>query len=187
MHSEYLFAALSLFAVTTATSTAKRQLASNLPTGWTYQGCYSDAVSDRVLSGASYTNASSMTQESCITYCSSAGYSVAGVEYSDECYCDHELASSSTKEADADCNMACSGDSAEVCGAGNRLTVFSTEAAPIANPGPDGWAFLGCYSDSTGARTLRYRESVSSDSGLSVAQCTATCRVGYILYWKYFR
>lgn len=96
----------------------------------------------------------------------------------DECYCGHQLSSSSTKEADTDCNMVCSGDSTEICGAGDRLTVFSSGTSPGTNPGPNGWASLACYSDSTSARTLRYSESVpAGSSGMTVAQCTATCQV----------
>lgn len=48
--------------------------------GWEYVGCANDSVSQRTLSGAS-TNSGSMTVETCIKYCKSEGYSLAGLEY----------------------------------------------------------------------------------------------------------
>ena len=76
--------------------------------------------------------------------------------------------------------MPCAGNAAEVCGAGNRLTVFSTSTStgPVANPGPNGWTSLGCYDDSSSARTLQNPEGVpAGGSGMTVAQCTTTCQV----------
>jgi hypothetical protein len=51
---------------------------------WSYQGCYTDP-GPRTLSGSSYTNTTSMTDESCISYCNNLGYYYAGTEYSQEC------------------------------------------------------------------------------------------------------
>lgn len=47
--------------------------------------------------------------------------------------------------------MACTGNAAETCGAGNRLGLFFNDAAPapppgpVTNPGVGGWKSLGCY------------------------------------------
>ena len=199
MHLQILVAACFLCLTTSAVSIVKRQsLSTNAPSGWTYEGCYSDSVSNRVIDGSSYVNGSSMTEESCTTFCGNASYTFAGVEYAgtsnaedmqrlsshakvlpaDECYCGYGLKFSSTKEANSDCNMACSGNAAEACGAGNRLTVFTTGSAPATNLGPSGWTSLGCYSDSTSARTLRYSETGSGgSSALTIATCTAACKV----------
>lgn len=55
-----------------------------LPGTWTLQGCYTDP-GPRTLTGASYTNNTAMTEESCIAFCDSNGAYYAGVEYSQEC------------------------------------------------------------------------------------------------------
>jgi hypothetical protein len=57
---------------------------STLPGTWSFQGCYTD-TGNRVLSGSSYVNTTSMTDESCIKYCNGLGYYYAGTEYSHEC------------------------------------------------------------------------------------------------------
>ena len=79
---QFLPAALSLLPLTSAITLDKRQsVSTKTPIGWTYQGCYSDSVSNRVLSRDWYVNSTAMTEESCIAYCAATGYTVAGVEY----------------------------------------------------------------------------------------------------------
>ena len=165
-----------LFVAWSLVSLASAQLSVSSPSGWTYQGCYVDSTSSRVLSGAFYSS-SAMTEENCVSYCAktNGGYDFADVEYANECYCGDQLLA--TKEPDTDCNMACSGNKTESCGGGNRLSVFSAGNIPTTNPGPGGWASLGCYADSTSARILRYTEAVPAGaSGMTVAQCTAICQ-----------
>ena len=55
--------------------------------GWTFLGCYTDNVSGRALpNGESVPGgASAMTIELCQSTCLGLGYSLAGVEYADEC------------------------------------------------------------------------------------------------------
>jgi glucan 1,3-beta-glucosidase len=71
--------------LTTKTSTSS----SSAPTssGWTFLGCYTDSVSARTLSQRFDVagGASAMTIEACKAVCHSNGYSLAGVEYADEC------------------------------------------------------------------------------------------------------
>ncbi|KAK0379024.1 WSC domain-containing protein [Colletotrichum limetticola] len=177
---------LALTACTNAASIAKRDVraSSTLQTGWSYSGCYTDNNNGiRQLSRDGYRDYSAMTEESCVAFCSSKGYSVAGVEYSSECYCDYQLASTSQKEPEADCNMPCSGDSSKACGGSDRLSVFTNGVAvPVINPGPLGWSSLGCQND-PGPRLLSYRTGVvAGDSKMSVLQCTNACQAaGYSL------
>ncbi|KAG7050936.1 WSC domain-containing protein [Colletotrichum scovillei] len=177
---------LVLTACANAASIARRDVraSSTLQTGWSYSGCYTDNNHGiRQLSRDGYRDYSAMTEESCIAFCSSKGYPVAGVEYSSECYCDYQLASTSQKKPEADCNMPCSGDSLEACGGSDRLSVFTNGvAAPVINPGPPGWSSLGCQND-PGPRLLSYRTGVvAGDSKMSVLQCTNACQAaGYSL------
>ena len=59
-------------------------VSTTLPGTWTYQGCYTDP-GPRTLADASYINTTGMTEQSCISYCSTLGYIYAGTEYSQEC------------------------------------------------------------------------------------------------------
>ena len=137
----------------------------NLPSGWSYQGCYkfalpllfqvhlqrtnfrySDSAANRALTGDYYADGSKMTDEACISYCSGKKYAIAGTEYSQECFCSNVIGGGSIQTPAGDCNMGCSGNSTEACGGPNRLTVFENPAlVPVHDPGPNGWTFIGCY------------------------------------------
>ncbi|WPH02215.1 Hypothetical protein R9X50_00507000 [Acrodontium crateriforme] len=162
-------------------------VSSNLPTGWTSQGCYTEATNSRALTSASYTNNTGMTEESCISFCSSKSLIYAGVEYSSECYCGNSFADGSTTAAITDCNMACSGNSTEACGGGNRLNVFwsgqQPPAAPVTNPGVGGWSSLGCYSDNVNGRALPNGVGTTGGaSSLTIALCTQACNAAGYTY-----
>jgi hypothetical protein len=80
---------------------------------WTPLGCFTDA-STRALSGA-HTTTSSNTPASCMNYCNSKGYTLAGVEDGKECFCSSKLAYSGGAGQPADssqCSTPCTGDSA---------------------------------------------------------------------------
>ncbi|KAF2135579.1 uncharacterized protein K452DRAFT_313887 [Aplosporella prunicola CBS 121167] len=94
--------------------------------GYAYQGCYNDSASDRVLVGSS-TQADSLTVEGCASFCNAAAY--FGVEYGRECYCGSELKASAVKQAEGDCSIMCAGDTAEYCGAADRIGVYRKEGS----------------------------------------------------------
>jgi len=113
-------------------------------TGWTYLGCYTDALSTRALSTNIYFD-NAMTVEKCLAYCHNQGALTAGVEYGTQCYCGASIASWSTGSgSSADpvlygCNMPCggifllvkvvnvSGNSAEYCGGAVRLNMYQAQ------------------------------------------------------------
>ncbi|KAK5007973.1 hypothetical protein LTR16_005791 [Cryomyces antarcticus] len=72
-----------------------------------------------------------MTVANCIDYCSAAGYSYAGMEYSSECYCGNTLATDRAPAAGilGNCFMKCSGDSTEYCGGGAALSIYRNTAS----------------------------------------------------------
>lgn len=55
--------------------------------GWNFRGCYTDQISARTLGNALGVPGGqpAMSIEACLTACQSAGYSLAGVEFSGEC------------------------------------------------------------------------------------------------------
>ncbi|KAG8798005.1 hypothetical protein FRC17_007582 [Serendipita sp. 399] len=58
---------------------------------WTGQGCFTDYLENRILPDRFYVPGG-MTIEKCIEACSSNGYSYAGVEFANECYCGNGIA-----------------------------------------------------------------------------------------------
>jgi hypothetical protein len=119
-----------------------------------------------------------MTNEACIAFCAGQGFNLAGTEFGAECYCDFVI--NVSQEPAGDCNMACNGAASETCGGSNRLTVYqyngTAPLGPLTNPGPPGWASLGCYSDTVAARTLSTMVATSGGAAnMSVVHCTDAC------------
>ncbi|KAH9032990.1 hypothetical protein EDB85DRAFT_1890429 [Lactarius pseudohatsudake] len=75
--------------------------------GWTSQGCYSDSTSSRTLERR--VDAGNVTVESC-------SFSIAGLEYAQECWCGNEIKSPGVPTSQSACSQACIGDDIEVCG-----------------------------------------------------------------------
>jgi hypothetical protein len=90
-------------------------------TGYTYKGCYTDSVNERVLAGEVYFD-SQMTVEKCAANCK--GTKFFGTQYGGECYCGAAFANPTEKRAETECRMVCGGNSMEYCGNGGRLTLY---------------------------------------------------------------
>jgi hypothetical protein len=88
------------------------------------QGCYTEPNGARALPSYSFSNSTAMTAEYCVSGCQQKGYSWAGMEYGQECWCGNALNANSAKVADGQCNMLCPGNKREYCGAGSRLAVY---------------------------------------------------------------
>ncbi|KAJ3128526.1 hypothetical protein HK098_004156 [Nowakowskiella sp. JEL0407] len=152
---------------------------SNTINGFISVGCYTDGVAGRALAGKAITN-TAMTVEICTAFCS--GYQLAGVEYGVECYCDNAIKNSNgIASIQADCNMACPGNSLEKCGAGNRLNVWSVNGTtPVIQLPPTvqqdnlpiGWTYQGCLNDGP-VKALQANTKVMSDAQAST--CIAFC------------
>lgn len=135
-----------------ATSTASTGTATGLPSGWTYAGCYIDNANGRIITHQQPDSAT-LTVESCVSTCAALGYTVAGLEYASQCYCDSHISNGGVLTTASDCNQACSGSAAEICGAGNRISVYNTGtltsdgvATAQTTDLPGSWAYQGCYS-----------------------------------------
>ncbi|KAF2267176.1 heme peroxidase, partial [Lojkania enalia] len=141
------------------------------PSGFVHQGCYFDALVPRALSGPSTTD-EQMTVAKCTTFCSSHQY--FGLEYGQECYCGNTLDSSSYLVSSTECNMACSGDPSEMCGAASRMNLYknSSRSTPI-SPQIDGYNNLGCYNEPSSVRALSDKET--SSSTMTVESCASFC------------
>ncbi|PIL30120.1 hypothetical protein GSI_07738 [Ganoderma sinense ZZ0214-1] len=98
-----------------------------LPSGWAEVGCIAEGTSGRALTGAS-TTSPNMTRALCTDFCASKGFPLAGVEYSDECYCDSQLRNGASQTALTWnlCSNHCAGNENEICGGPARLTLLTT-------------------------------------------------------------
>lgn len=135
-----------------STPTTTIPIPTAIPTGWEYQGCYHDNIGYGRVMANGQPNNDDMTVESCITVCASKGYTVAGMEYSSQCFCDDYLRDNTTRaDSDSACAMSCSGDSGEICGGPNLLSVYSKGGLTIL-PVPEvqmtnlpgSWKYKGC-------------------------------------------
>uniref|UniRef100_A0A1I8G6Q0 WSC domain-containing protein n=1 Tax=Macrostomum lignano TaxID=282301 RepID=A0A1I8G6Q0_9PLAT len=66
---------------------------------------------------------SSMTLQLCSEICAYGKFRYFGVQYSSFCFCGNSYGRHG-KAADSDCNMACAGNSAQMCGAWGRNSVY---------------------------------------------------------------
>jgi len=67
-----------------------------------------------------------MTVERCIDACAASGYSSAGLEFSQECWCGNiSFPPGQSTEFDK-CNMPCTADARQYCGGPNKLLIYTT-------------------------------------------------------------
>ncbi|KAJ9474296.1 hypothetical protein PHBOTO_004349 [Pseudozyma hubeiensis] len=165
---------------TTTTSSSASATASvtspSSPSTLAYRGCFNDVTWARVLP-VQISSLPDQTVEKCTAQCLAAGYSIAGVEYGQECWCGNAMALSTTKQAtDAPCNMPCTGNATEMCGAGNLINVYSNQVnlLPVQPATAGAFTSLGCYSDSINARTLQGAQPALGQ-GNSVESCAQQC------------
>ncbi|KAI0709314.1 hypothetical protein C8Q76DRAFT_105863 [Earliella scabrosa] len=148
----------------------------SLPGNWSEVGCIAEGTTGRALTGAS-TTAPNMTRAMCASFCQAKGFALAGVEYSNECYCDSQMRHGATATTVAwnECKNICAGNAYEICGGPSRLTLMSTSGLPkppsVADQHP-GWQTLGCVSD-TGARALT-GYSFANDQ-MTIGSCISAC------------
>ncbi|KAI9449277.1 WSC domain-containing protein [Lactarius psammicola] len=157
---------------------------------WMSQGCYSDSPSSRALHAR--VDAGDTTVESCIAACQAQEFTLAGVEFGQECWCGSEIEHGQTFVGNDNgirrgifrpfpdnpyCNMPCQGNPTELCGGAGRINVYNfTGTYPIGASvvgAAGGWTSRGCYSDSTSSRTLERRVDPGN---VTVESCVSTCQ-----------
>ena len=174
--------------ISTAASTTASQTSTTtgLPAGWKYDGCYTEGTNGRALS-YQQAGGNTNTVENCVATCTGLGYTVAGMEYSSQCFCDNYLYNGAALTAASDCNMACAGNSAEMCGAGNRLSVYNTGNLTVYQPPaaqktnlPGSWVYQGCYSDNVNNNRALIWQNILTNNN-SATTCLGLCaQYGYM-------
>ncbi|KAL8717991.1 MAG: hypothetical protein Q9181_008250 [Wetmoreana brouardii] len=99
----------------------------------------------------------------CLSMCYQ--YKYAGIEYGRECWCGNTLAASSAQAtAETQCNKKCPGDATEICGAGNRLTLYTKKAATQAKFAAFNAAYVDASTTSSSSPSSTSEASTSSSS-----------------------
>lgn len=109
--------------INTSGATNTNTYAGNL----TYQGCWADQIPLTPLSLPTLLwDNSTNTLESCTSGCVDAGFTIAGMQNSTQCYCGDSLNNqSAVLVVDNSCRLTCGGNTGEICGGVNRLSIFS--------------------------------------------------------------
>jgi glucan endo-1,3-alpha-glucosidase len=95
-----------------------------LPPGWTSSGCSTESSHQRLLQGFSFSShANSPTV--CLNECAKRGFTIAGTEFGDECYCGSEfVGTGGVVVPDSYCSVPCAGDKSSNCGAAWYLSLY---------------------------------------------------------------
>jgi hypothetical protein len=88
-------------------------------------GCVTDSQAQRTLTEGSL-RSPAMTLEMCATFCS--GYKYFGAEWSTECWCGNNFTEGAAQVDISQCSMTCGGNSDQLCGNGDRLSVYQLAA-----------------------------------------------------------
>lgn len=147
--------------------------------GYELVSCWKDEAGSRTLGDAFFAY-DKMTLESCMANCT--GYKYWGTEYGRECWCSNTLREGSSEAPLTDCNMACTGDDTQFCGAGNRLELYSTTAIStsvsptgtlVLQPTVGAYSPMGCWREGDGAKALDAKATASPD--MTLDKCEEFC------------
>ncbi|KAH6711606.1 hypothetical protein BKA61DRAFT_554745 [Leptodontidium sp. MPI-SDFR-AT-0119] len=174
---------------------------------WAFSGCYTEGTTGRALDHglAVVGGSNNMSVSNCVAACQGAGYSLAGVEYSGECYCDNSIVNGATlaPEGVSGCSMLCNGNFSEFCGGSSRLdvydfnktvtlppwnttslvsstsSVFSSSSTPTASPTLGNKPTVGSYNyyqcRTEGVGVRALSGAASANDLMTVEMCAASC------------
>lgn len=170
----------------TSTTASQTSSATGLPSGWKYDGCYTEGTNGRALT-YQQAGGDTNTVESCIKTCISAGYTVAGLEYSSQCFCDNYLYNGAALTDSSKCNMACSGNAKEMCGAGDILSIYNTGNLTVFQPPaaqksnlPGSWTYQGCYTDNVNDNRALIWQSILTTNNTATTCLSLCAKYGYM-------
>jgi hypothetical protein len=173
---------------TTTTALSTSAIPSSEP-GTTYYGCYTEGKYTWAVGEDGFYDYSLMTPAACRTYCVDAGYSLWAVEYGIQCFCANSLSPGAVPAPESQCNFACSGDAAQICGANGRLNLYGTSPSRPPVTVPEGapallvttYAYRGCYAEPASGydddRAL-VDSSTTGGDGKTVEDCASFCLFG---------
>jgi hypothetical protein len=172
--------------VTTSSTVVPTSVATGLPAGFEYKGCYVDGPGFRIMNHQQPDD-QRMTVGSCASKCAVAGYEIAGMEYSTQCFCDNLIRmGGKLATAESECNMPCAGSTSQKCGGPARLSIWSnqTDLKVIAAPKPvqnvSEWVYQGCITDERVDKRV-FPWQLVNQTGNSPEWCLSKCQeFGYM-------
>ncbi|KAH9485995.1 WSC domain-containing protein [Psilocybe cubensis] len=106
---------------------------------FTFDGCFKDVdgTDTRTLL-ESFTVQGGVTIEGCTGTCLANGFTFAGLEFGEECWCGNgfNLPLANITAPLGDCSRACEANPTELCGAANRLSVYSIPPPVVSSSAP---------------------------------------------------
>ncbi|KAI4941281.1 hypothetical protein J4E91_010858 [Alternaria rosae] len=181
----------SATATPTASATASATGASSaapvptgLPEGFEYKGCYVDGPGFRIVNNQQPDD-QKMTVASCTSICAKAGYEIAAMEYSYQCFCDNAVRmGGKPASSESECNTKCAGNQAETCGGPNRMSIYSSQdplkvvKVPTPTQNVSDWQYQGCITD-IGNQVFPHK--LLNTTGNSPEWCLSRCQAfGYM-------
>lgn len=135
-----------------------------------------------LLAAGAYISGSDLTPSTCLDFCASKNFHLAGLESGNQCYCSQELYNGAnvgphgtnlTSKHNDGCNVSSAGDSTSNGGGYNHLLVFESIVFPEPSvaKAKDG-DYLGCYADDVTKRLLpAYGTGTKVTNDVCVAKC----------------
>ncbi|KAL8881290.1 MAG: hypothetical protein Q9192_007826, partial [Flavoplaca navasiana] len=92
------------------------------------KGCFNAIVNGTktspLLAATATALPTSLDVESCVGFCATNGYAVAGMEDGKKCACEQKLATAAEELALGECNVVCPGNKREFCGAEGKVLAY---------------------------------------------------------------
>ena len=107
-------------------------------------GCHQDSFEGRLLTGSIAKNQENNSKNNCIERCTKEGYSFAGVQFGNECFCGEKVISDLKKKRieEERCNKPCPGEPTEYCGGYLTMNIYHTGSLPSKVVGYSGSSLL---------------------------------------------
>ena len=102
-----------------------------------FLGCHKDSFESRLLTGSVAKAQDNNSKDRCVERCRKEGYSLAGMQFGNECFCGERSINEIKKHKieEERCNKKCPGEPSEVCGGYLTMNVYHTGSLP-SKPGP---------------------------------------------------
>ncbi|KAJ4293023.1 hypothetical protein N0V88_005687 [Collariella sp. IMI 366227] len=146
------------------------------PSPFTYQGCMQQQTELILREGSS----KQQTLEACASTCQA--FAFFGMAHGNDCYCGSVTHNAIPADDTAACSEICPGDSSEICGGAQALSLYGGNANPdggVVGAVP-GWTYGGCYVDGE-TRTLKGNTMVADD--MTPTKCAVFCEgAGYSVF-----
>ena len=169
-----------------STSVPVQQPTGAFPMAGLTKGAGLTNVGGRILSHQ-VPDSQSLTLELCATTCEGLGYSIAGAEYHTQCFCGNHVINGGERATNQNqCSTPCAGDSSQMCGGPDRMSLFSPNEPEVLGPpaaqteGLNGnWEYVGCAVDNIQmARTFPWQ--LFFPGTLTANECLDKCPIGYM-------